>query len=87
MTERTELPRLATRSEAAAALKVSVRTVDRLIANGKLKVAHPTPTSVRITHESIALLASPISAPSPSGVDAGAPAPNYGAPATSGGTA
>ncbi|WP_367147182.1 helix-turn-helix domain-containing protein [Microbacterium proteolyticum] len=36
MTERNDLPALATRSEAAATLRVSVRTVDRLIASGDL---------------------------------------------------
>jgi hypothetical protein len=61
---------------------VSVRTVDRLITKGSLTVAHPTPSTVRITHESITALASPDSAPTPNGADAGAPAsPGYGAPA------
>ena len=71
MTDRTDLPQLATRREAADALRVSVRTVDRMINAGQVVVVHPTPRAVRITRDSLhALLAPDPSDPasSPQGV-------------------
>jgi len=49
MTERTDLPDLLTKAEAAAKLHVSVRTVERLIAEKTLPAVYPSKRSVRVT--------------------------------------
>jgi len=56
MTERTDLPRLATRAEAADALRVSTKTIDRLIAAGTLRAVNVGSRSVRVTAESLEAL-------------------------------
>lgn len=57
VTERTDLPNLATRAEAAAALRVSVRTIDRMIKREQLSAARLTDRSIRIPVSAIAALA------------------------------
>lgn len=53
MTERTALPKVATRAEAADALRVSTRTIDRLIRDGKLRAVNVGARTVRVTVDSI----------------------------------
>lgn len=53
MTERTALPKVATRAEAADALCVSTRTIDRMIRDGKLRAVIVGTRTVRVTVESI----------------------------------
>lgn len=95
MTERTELPQLATRAEAADALHVSIRTVDRLIGSGRLVEVRPSTRAVRVTWASIRALAAPtqpsstdstsvpsdVGAASPSAARSGAPEAPPSAPA------
>lgn len=57
-----EVP-LVTKTEAAQALRVSVRTVDRYIADGTLKSVRLSPRATRITRSSLdALLSGEVAA-------------------------
>lgn len=54
MTESHEIPAVVTKREAADLLRVSLRTIDRMISDGQLKVTRPSIRATRIYESSIA---------------------------------
>lgn len=62
VTESYETTRLVTKRDAAAALKVSVRTVDRYIASGNLDAVRVSIRATRITQASLEALAKRVAA-------------------------